>query len=476
MNVTDAQLEQLAYMLSAQPPAPPVEEAVACLKAGAVDLWCQASASAAAVVVVETSMSAATTTQALAPSPDSYTMVASPSPACDDASSTPTDATYGKPIADAYYFGRPPTLATGQFLADTSFFLARSRQSSVYGGSEANSPTGVSSSPACIPQSPLASPIASSRDRSHSSASAHGHNHNGATSTAAAAAAAAALVATTHAQAVQMLPTPTLTPPAIPQNPPPNHPKNIRTASASTALLVTIKSDSPSHADTVSDDSNRPEGAAPFSGSVYNDGTGARFSVHVDVEAAFAALSTLPGIRIEPSAWTPPIGDTPVTSGGTLPLLPSLVLLERLVHAINHALYRRYDADISSALTAIRGTAAYSWLGQGRGELTITADRPIVWSYFARVPASSPPGIVPPSTHVLACNGFIWNGDPEIDFTLPCDAARSYADIVRAGTEELEFLVKLPRAKGEGKVGTPSAGAGAGAGTPPPPPACLSGG
>jgi hypothetical protein len=42
-----------------------------------------------------------------------------------------------------------------------------------------------------------------------------------------------------------------------------------------------------------------------------------------------------------------------------------------------------------------------------------------VWSFFARVPAAG---------HALACIGFIWNGDPEIDFTLPCDCARAFAE------------------------------------------------
>jgi hypothetical protein len=43
-------------------------------------------------------------------------------------------------------------------------------------------------------------------------------------------------------------------------------------------------------------------------------------------------------------------------------------------------------------------------------------------------------------TYVLACNGFIWNGDPEIDFSLPIDSALAYAALVRRGTAQQRFI------------------------------------
>ncbi len=181
--------------------------------------------------------------------------------------------------------------------------------------------------------------------------------------------------------------------------------------------------------------------APPLPG-VYNDGTGARFAVHLNLAAACEALGAcargLPPVR--PAAWRLPGGAQPPPPPGTLGLFPSLRLLKRLAAAINRALYRRYDADIAAAMGALRGTAEWLWLAQRGGGERLTEARPLVWSYFARIPAAPPRGAAAAATtHVLACNGFIWNGDPEIDFSLPTDAARAYAELVRAGAAALEF-------------------------------------
>lgn len=240
-----------------------------------------------------------------------------------------------------------------------------------------------------------------------------------------------------------------------------------------------------------------------FRGGAYNDGTGARFPVHLDLELAVSALNSLPGVKVDPEDWTwPGINDAASSasaaasspnrggsnissghdaatfttealqpgpgagsasaSGTSLGLLPSLQLLHRLACAVNAQLYKRYDSDIGSALNAIRGTAKYTWLSQWGGRESIEPDRPIVYSYFTRVvaeasgasasdAANDAVGLQPQqsspsssaaakSVHVLACNGFIWNGDPEIDFTLPVDTARQYADLVRYGTAEVKYV------------------------------------
>ena len=334
--VSDAALARVAAALSAQPSAPPVEEAVSRLKSGAVNLWREAS---------------------LRETTDT-------SPVGEDQVSPPPTSTYGKSTSEAFFFGRPsapsapfppPSRPAPLLVPDADFFL-KSREHTPRGGSA----TGAKE------QRPL-SPVFSSTSAS----------------------------------------------------------------SGSSESVEDLR-------------------LAGFSGGVYNDGTGARFCVHLDIEAATAALSTLPGVLVSPRDWResaapPPTSEPPLN--GALPLLPSLLLLERLVNMINLNLYKRYDEDIAAAINAVRGTAQYTWLSQLRGAESISDERPIVWSYFARVPGAlgATRARSPQYTHVLACNGFIWNGDPEIDFTLPCDAARTYAEIVRAGTEENEFLIKLPR-------------------------------
>lgn len=217
----------------------------------------------------------------------------------------------------------------------------------------------------------------------------------------------------------------------------------------------------------------RPADLASLSGGAFNDGSGGRFPVHIDLAKAIAALNTLPGVAIDPDAWVwPPLqGDVNLTcaegANGKLGLLPSLYLIQRLVDTVNLGLYRRYDEDIGAALGAVTGTAAYQWLDVWHGKERLAPQRPLVFSYFTRVlqedgqalpqkpetfltPSKRVPSLPlqsaasPPPVHVLACNGFIWNGDPEIDFTLPLDAARTYAALVRAGTAEPQYVKRRP--------------------------------
>jgi glycogen debranching enzyme len=183
-----------------------------------------------------------------------------------------------------------------------------------------------------------------------------------------------------------------------------------------------------------------------FAGAIFNDGTGSRFAVHADLELVLAAIKRFTGISISPAHWVLPSDNSPKdfwgtssTSHSSLGLLPSLYLIQRVLQGVNGHLYSRYDGDMAAALGAIRGTAKYQWLGVWEGKAQLTMDRPIVFSYFSRQFDAAHT-----TTHVLACNGFIWNGDPEIDFTLPVDSAKLYADFVRAGTSESSY-VKRPR-------------------------------
>jgi len=212
----------------------------------------------------------------------------------------------------------------------------------------------------------------------------------------------------------------------------------------------------------------------PLDGGVYNDGSGSRFAVHLDLERVIAALNTVAGIHIDPAAWLlpPEPGAAPAADAdaaewatrarrgsGSLGILPSLYLIQRIAHAVNATLFRRHDADIGAAVGAISGTAHYQWLTSWQGKRVLEEERPLVYSYFTRVPRHD--GAV----SVLACNGFIWNGDPEIDFTLPVDAAHAYAALVRAGTAQVAYI-KRPRAhrRERGTTGNGNGNGGGGGG------------
>ena len=247
-----------------------------------------------------------------------------------------------------------------------------------------------------------------------------------------------------------------------------------------------------------SNTSPTPDNLAYLAGGAFNDATGGRFPVHLDLAKAISALNTLPGVAIDPDEWKWTSGgsaDVTSSSDGKLGILPSLYLIQRLIDAVNMSLYRRYDEDIGAAVGAISGTACYQWLEQWRGKERLAPHRPLVYSYFTRVPVQTanpqaPPApsgdgsgglfatprkgsdstanaangvsipslplgtpgsatisssaLPPAPVHVLACNGFIWNGDPEIDFTLPTDTARAYAALIRAGTADPQYVKRRP--------------------------------
>ena len=172
-----------------------------------------------------------------------------------------------------------------------------------------------------------------------------------------------------------------------------------------------------------------------LAGSAFNDGSGGRFSVHIDTEAILVGLNEIlerdgNGWVIDPIAWTWPVDDvqTPLNAGmlssglshrRTMPLLPSLQLVQRVIDAVNLVQYKRYDDDISAAMSAITGTAIYTWLNVWKCSERLSPTRPIVYSYFTRITTAAATeraafgGNAASDTAVLACNGFIWNGDPE---------------------------------------------------------------
>lgn len=109
-----------------------------------------------------------------------------------------------------------------------------------------------------------------------------------------------------------------------------------------------------------------------------------------------------------------------------------LELYKRVVETVNSDLYRRYDDDMGCAIGAIRGTAHHYWLSERNGQGTLTRVHPINHTYFTRI-----------DSFAFANNGFIWGGNPEIDFTLPGDAAGVYAEISRRGSEP-EYVCRTP--------------------------------
>lgn len=189
-----------------------------------------------------------------------------------------------------------------------------------------------------------------------------------------------------------------------------------------------------------------PRAASDLAGGVYNDGSGARFSTHLCIPTAIQVLQALPGVQIRPDTWGP--GATLV---GLSPL-DVLALLRRLILAVNYRLYKRYDHDIHSALKATTGAANHMWLVDRAGKEQISVEKPLVWSYFTKC--------TDPNTgelHVMACNGFIWNGNPWLDFTLPVDAAPIYSKYVQRSILQRRFE-SSPNGRSSGTFEAPKYG------------------
>ena len=79
----------------------------------------------------------------------------------------------------------------------------------------------------------------------------------------------------------------------------------------------------------------------------------------------------------------------PGNAGGAssvLPMRSSLLLLRRLLRAVNARLRARYEADAAAAMGAVRGAARFRWLHELGGRGMLQRSGPLVYSYFARVP------------------------------------------------------------------------------------------
>lgn len=195
---------------------------------------------------------------------------------------------------------------------------------------------------------------------------------------------------------------------------------------------------------------------------LWNAGTGGRFPVRLTPPALARALQES---GLVTAADLAAVGAVVRAAGGAEAVDEAaqeacavvVAGVHRLADAVNVELYRRYDEDVASAKNSIRGAARHSWLEQRGGEASMQREAgdgeleaPLAWSYFARA-----------GKHVFACNGFVWGGDPRIDFTLPGDAAQAYASMAFAMADGVEAALEACGAADSPKGATGSIGAAA---------------
>jgi glycogen debranching enzyme len=184
-------------------------------------------------------------------------------------------------------------------------------------------------------------------------------------------------------------------------------------------------------------DVNGPlEASSPIVGpTIWNAGTGRRFPIRIQPCAVAKAIATTFRRRIQWDLVGAVARGEMSDAHHEWPRACSechvaLLCCKRLAEGANVGLYERYNSDIESALRAITGAAENMWLTElgAHASMTDADERPLVWNYFVQAGDS-----------VLACNGFIWGGDPKIDFTIPKDIAKQYSDFAAAETSRPQF-------------------------------------
>ncbi|KAG9297134.1 hypothetical protein G9A89_019415 [Geosiphon pyriformis] len=102
--------------------------------------------------------------------------------------------------------------------------------------------------------------------------------------------------------------------------------------------------------------------------------------------------------------------------------------LEALINEINHPLYKFYDEDIIVILENLANRIKYMRLdGHGPKMGEITQERPLIETYFTRIPLNEKTRKHPEGSLAVANNGWIWNANPLQDFA----SSESYAYLKR---------------------------------------------
>jgi len=83
---------------------------------------------------------------------------------------------------------------------------------------------------------------------------------------------------------------------------------------------------------------------------------------------------------------------------------------KQILDEINSSLYAEYNADVEAAIAAVKDRQRYLRLDADGPQIgdTVTADAPLIETYFNREFGTP-----------LACNGWVWGGDPLIDHAGP---------------------------------------------------------
>ena len=107
---------------------------------------------------------------------------------------------------------------------------------------------------------------------------------------------------------------------------------------------------------------------------------------------------------------------------------------EKVLNDINLDFYREYDEDRMVILEQIRNRAKFLRLEEHGPRLgPISKTNPFVDTYFTRLPKNENTKHLHPDQMVLACNGWIWNADPLVNFAGPNSKAYLRREVIGWG-------------------------------------------
>ncbi|ORZ29735.1 hypothetical protein BCR44DRAFT_1447957 [Catenaria anguillulae PL171] len=120
------------------------------------------------------------------------------------------------------------------------------------------------------------------------------------------------------------------------------------------------------------------------------------------------------------------------------PRTPTELVKEELVavlNEINLAFYRVFDEDVNAIFSNIKNTVRWQRLDKDGPRMgAITADVPLVWSYFTRgfteFPSDPQSKKAFKPEMVWANNGWIWNANPLVDFASPSSRAYLRREVI----------------------------------------------
>jgi glycogen debranching enzyme len=106
----------------------------------------------------------------------------------------------------------------------------------------------------------------------------------------------------------------------------------------------------------------------------------------------------------------------------------------QIINVINSKYYQEYDWDCDCIFEQIKNRATFLRLeGHGPKLGGISSHSPLVDTYFARLPENELTKKLNPDQKMLACNGWIWNADPLVNFAGPSSKAYLRREVIPWG-------------------------------------------